>query len=276
MAATALIALCTYMLWLASADPVVRRLVLRVEAWPGGTPSTRIVLLSDLHVSGPETPPQRIARVVAIVNRLKPDIVLIAGDFVTERRTATRLYSASAAIAPLAALTPSQASIAVLGNHDHWLSSKAVHAALGKAHIRVLDNQAIRIGPLAIGGVDDDYTKHADVARVSTALRKLGGVPILLSHSPDIFPKVSSAIVLTLAGHTHCGQIVLPFIGPVASASRFGRRYICGVVTEGGKRLVVTAGIGASILPFRLGAPPDLWVIDIGAKPPLAPVPYPH
>ncbi|MBA3880833.1 MAG: hypothetical protein C0500_14075 [Sphingobium sp.] len=67
-------------------------------------------------------------------------------------------------------------------------------------------------------------------------------------------------------GHTHCGQIVPPLVGPVATASRYGERYRCGVVEEGGKRLIVTAGIGTSILPFRLGAPADLWVIEVGGR----------
>lgn len=254
------------MLWQAAADPVVRRLTVAVPNWPSRVAPVRIALISDLHVAGPETPPARLARVVAQVNALKPDLVLIAGDFVTERRSASTLYGAAAAVAPLAALRAPLGTIAVMGNHDHWLDSGTVHAALAAARITVLDNRAIRVGPLAIGGIDDAYTRHADVGAVVKAFSRIGGVPVVLSHSPDIFPELPETVPLTLAGHTHCGQIVLPFVGALATASKFGERYRCGVVREGSKQLVVTAGIGASILPFRLGAAPDLWVIEVRGR----------
>lgn len=258
--------LTAFIYWQATADPVVRRLTITVPDWPANTPPLRLVLMSDLHVAGPETPPSRLARVVGQVNALHPDLVLIAGDFVTEKRTATTLYGADAAIAPLAGLRPRIGTFAVLGNHDHWLDAKTVRATLAKARITVLDNRAVRVGPLAIGGVDDDSTHHADLAGVVAAFARIGGVPVLLSHSPDIFPALPASVPLVLAGHTHCGQIVLPIWGPIATASRYGTRYFCGVVEEGGKRLIVTAGIGTSILPFRLGAPADVWVIELRGR----------
>lgn len=254
------------MLWQAAADPVVRRLTVSVASWPATAPPLRLVLISDIHVAGPETPPERLARVVAQINALAPDLVLIAGDFVTEKRSASRLYGADAAIAPLAGLRARLGTVAVLGNHDHWLDTAAVHRALARAKITVLDNRAVRVGPLAIGGVDDAFTHHADLPATLADLARVGGIPILLSHSPDIFPQVPVTVPLTLAGHTHCGQIILPLYGPVATASRYGDRYRCGAVREGGKLLVVGAGIGTSILPFRLGAVPDLWVIELTGK----------
>lgn len=262
----ALGALTAAMLWQAGADPVVRRLTVSVAGWPATAPPLRLVLISDIHVAGPETPPARLARVVAQINALAPDLVLIAGDFVTEKRSASRLYGADAAIAPLAGLRARLGTVAVLGNHDHWLDTAAVHMALARAKITVLDNRAVRVGPLAIGGVDDAFTHHADLPATLADLARVGGIPILLSHSPDIFPQVPATVPLTLAGHTHCGQIILPLYGPVATASRYGERYRCGVVREGGKLLVVGAGIGTSILPFRLGAAPDLWVIELSGK----------
>lgn len=67
-----------------------------------------------------------------------------------------------------------------------------------------------------------------------------------------------------LAGHTHCGQVALPLIGPLSTMSRYGRRYACGVVREGARTLVVTAGLGTSGIPLRLGAVPDMWLVEIG------------
>jgi predicted MPP superfamily phosphohydrolase len=94
-------------------------------------------------------------------------------------------------------------------------------------------------------------------------MKKLGGVPVVLSHSPDPFPQVPPTVALMVAGHTHCGQIRLPIIGAVSYMSEHGGRYACGLVEEGGKTLVVSAGLGTSLLPLRLGAVPDMWLITL-------------
>jgi uncharacterized protein len=245
--------------------PVVRSVRIAVPGWPSGTPPMRLVLLSDLHVGGPDMPPARVRRIVEQVNRLAPDIVLIAGDLVTDKRLATRYYSHDEAVAPLAALRPRLAVVAVLGNHDHWRDGAAAHRALARAGIRVLDNQAVQIGPVAVGGLDDDFTGRADLPATIAALRGLGGPKLILSHSPDPFPDLDGEAFLMLAGHTHCGQISLPFVGPVSTMSKYGRRYACGVVRENGRTLVVSAGLGTSGIPLRLGAVPDMWLIEIGS-----------
>lgn len=273
--------LALHMLLLARADPVVRHAAIGLPGWPAGTPAMRLVLMSDTHVTDPDTPPARLARVVAIVNAQRPDLVLLAGDYVSKKLFATRHYGASDAIAPLAGLRPRRAVIAVLGNHDAPQGGIPVTRALQAARAHVLENQVVRIGPLAIGGVGDRWTGHGDVRRVVLALRAAGGVPILLGHNPDDFASLPRDIPLMLAGHTHCGQIVLPVYGAIATASGFGDRYRCGIIAEHGARLIVTAGIGTSLMPLRLGAPPDLWVVDIGPVAPrrpeaLATQRYPH
>ena len=98
-------------------------------------------------------------------------------------------------------------------------------------------------------------------------MRRLPGGRLLLSHSPDPFPDMPADIPLMLAGHTHCGQISLPLIGPVSTMSRHGRRYACGLVREKGKTLIVGAGLGTSLLPLRIGAPPEIWLIELGPVP---------
>jgi predicted MPP superfamily phosphohydrolase len=67
-----------------------------------------------------------------------------------------------------------------------------------------------------------------------------------------------------LAGHTHCGQIRLPWYGAIGTVSRYGERFECGLIREDGRTLIVGAGVGTSILPLRLGAPPDLWLVRLG------------
>ena len=132
----------------------------------------------------------------------------------------------------------------------------------------MLENDAMQAGPLAVGGIDDDFTGRSDVPRTLARLARLQGPKLLLSHSPDPFPDLPPDVELMLAGHTHCGQVALPFIGAVKTMSRHGKRYACGVIRERGRTLVVTAGLGTSGLPLRLGAVPDMWLLTLkGVRP---------
>ncbi len=253
-------ALLGFMYWTALRDPAVRRTEV---ALPGLDRPLRAVLLSDIHVAGPDMPPDRLARIVAQVNALRPDLVLIAGDLVSDKRTATHHYPLGKAIAPLAALRPRIGTYAVLGNHDHWRDAGEARLHLRHAGIAVLDNDAVQAGPLAIGGLDDAYTGRDDLARTLERLRRLSGPRILVSHSPDPFPRVRGDVRLMAAGHTHCGQIRLPLVGAVSHMSEHGDRYACGRIDEAGRTLIVSAGLGTSVLPLRLGAVPDLWVVEL-------------
>lgn len=264
LASLFLVALATAaLLWtysVATSEPVVRRIAVPL---PELSEPLKAVLISDIHVGGPDMPPSRLARIVEQINGLAPDIVLIAGDLVTDKRLATRYYSHDEAVAPLASLRPRLATIAVMGNHDHWRDSDAAHRALARAGIRVLDNQAVQVGPVAVGGLDDDFTDRADLKATLARLQKLKGPKLILSHSPDPFADMDAGASLMLAGHTHCGQVSPPLIGPLSTMSRHGRRYACGVVRERGKTLVVTAGLGTSGVPLRLGAVPDMWLVEL-------------
>jgi predicted MPP superfamily phosphohydrolase len=264
---------CGLLLWgwlEARSHPLVRRAAFSLPGWPERASPLKAVLISDIHVAGPDMPPARLAKIVTQINALQPDLVLIAGDLVSDKGIATRLYSMAEAIAPLAGLTPKLGAFAVLGNHDHWRDADAARAALRRAGIRVLDNEAVRAGPLVIAGADDVYTGHDDPAALTRAAERLGGPVLVLSHSPDIVPELDPRFRLVLAGHTHCGQIVPPLIGRLATASHYGERYACGIVRENGRAIVVSAGLGTSLLPLRMGARPDMWLLELGPARPAA------
>lgn len=133
--------------------------------------------------------------------------------------------------------------------------------------ITVLANQAVQRGPLIVGGVDDDYSGHDDLAATYAAMDVLADGPrILITHSPDIVPGLPGPVAAVFAGHTHCGQIALPLIGALSYVSRYGDRFACGDINDRGQRLFVGAGLGTSILPLRYGVPPDVWLVTIGAE----------
>lgn len=251
--------------WNATRDPVIRTAAVAVADWPAGQPPVKILLLSDIHVAGPDMPPERLDRLVASFNRLRPDLVLIAGDLVSEKRSATHIYAPSEIVAPLGKLKAPLGVVVAPGNHDHWFRPDALRREMEKHGLRVLQNEAVGAGPLVIGGVDDDYSGHDDVPATLAAMDRLGpGVPLLLTHSPDIVPDVGRPVAAIFAGHTHCGQIRFPLIGAITYVSRYGDRFACGDMRDGAQRVFVGAGLGTSILPLRFNTPPDAWLVTLG------------
>ncbi len=257
-------------LWLvanARAMPIVRRLDVTLPFPADASPRpVTVALMTDSHLSGPDNSPERMARIVAQVNGLKPDLIVLGGDYIGDAKGGAT-YDPVQSIAPFAALRAPLGVVAVLGNHDarkHALISRRQwHDLFGRIGIHLLDNQAVRRGPLAIGGLRDIYTGRPDIPRTLDAMQALGGAPVMLSHGPDAFPLLPDRSMLTLVGHTHCGQVALPFVGIVYVPSRYGTRYACGVYREGARTMVVSAGVGTSGLPIRLLAPPDVWLITI-------------
>ncbi len=253
--------LAAAMLWQARSAPRVRETTVALPDWPAGARPVTVVLLSDLHVGSLSMDEARLARIVAQVNALNPDLVVLAGDFIAGHMPVDA--DAAPQLAPLAGLIAPLGTVAVLGNHDYWTDPARVAATLHRAGVTLLANDTVKRGPLVIGGIDEEPTGHDRMDDTVAAMRALPGAKLLLGHSPDSAPAMPADIALMLAGHTHCGQIVLPFAGAIHTASRYGRRYACGVVREGPRTVVIGAGLGTSVLPFRFGAPPDLWLVRL-------------
>ena len=249
----------------ATRDPILREAYVEVAAWPQDEPPMRILALSDVHIAGPDMPPERVRRLARSLNQVSPDVVLIAGDLISEKRTATRWYSEEEVAAPFAEFQSRYGTIVAPGNHDHWVSLDRLIESLNQHGITVLRNEAVRVGPLKVGGIDDEYTDHDDISATLTALDRLGeGPELVLSHTPDVVPALPRKVSAVFAGHTHCGQIALPLIGAVSYLSEYGDRFACGRIDDEGQTVFVGAGLGTSILPLRYGAPPDVWIVTLG------------
>ncbi len=258
----------------AQSQPVERRLTLGLAGWPTDAPPLTIALLSDIHLGNRAMDEERLSRIVSEVNAARPDLVLLAGDFMVGHDAAGASQRAVGLQAPLSRLNARLGVVAVLGNHDHWTSPNAVRAALVRAGITVLGNGASRRGPVAILGIDDAFSGHDDAAATLASWRRVGGIPLVLTHSPDVVRKLPGDLPIVMAGHTHCGQVVLPWVGPLLTRSPkqewrtlYDPRYRCGVVRDGSRVVLVTAGLGSGTSPIRLGAPPDWWLLRIGRSP---------
>ena len=257
----AVAALCGWWHANALADPVFRRVAVPVADWPAGARPVTVALLSDVHLGNSSMTPARLARIVGEVNARHPDLAAIAGDLVAEHDPTVARQAARDMVGPFSALRAPLGVVATLGNHDQSVPA-AIRQGLESAGVTVLDNEAVQRGPLAIAGVGDAFSGHDDIDRTVRAMRGMAGARLVVSHSPDVSPALPPGFGLVLAGHTHCGQVVLPVIGPPRVFWKPG--YRCGVIRRGGRTTVVGAGLGTSELPLRWRAPPDIWLVTIG------------
>lgn len=247
----------------ARADPLVQERTVSLPEWPRGARPMRLALLSDIHIGNATMDVGRLARIVAQVNREHPDLVLLAGDYVAGHDPAVARAGARAMIAPLAGLRAPLGVVAVLGNHDQS-EPALIAAALRRAGVTVLDIAAVVRGPLVIGGAGDAFSHHDDLSATMHAMAAKRGAKIILTHSPDLSLQVPPGVGLVLAGHTHCGQGVFPVIGSIRVFWKPGLR--CGIVRHGATTTIITAGLGTSGVPLRVGAPPDLWLLTVKGR----------
>jgi uncharacterized protein len=248
-------------------------------SWPSGMPPLRIAVLTDIHAVEPWMPATRIARIVETANGLGADIIVLLGDYVAAMpRFRTGLVPISDWAGALGKLHAPLGVYSVLGNHDWWTDNWAVRAGLQAVGLPVLENRAIKIDKggrrFWLAGLGDQLAIHAGrgvyqgTDDLPGTLRQTMGdrdPVVLLAHEPDIFVKVPDRVALTLSGHTHGGQVRVPFIGRPLVPSAYGERFAYGHVVEGGRNLVVSAGLGMTGLPVRFGVPPEIAMITLGA-----------
>jgi uncharacterized protein len=255
--------------WIEPRSLVITRADIAMPQWPADARPLNVAMLADIQAAGPHVTAERVAEVVAQINTLEPDLIVLLGDYVSQMRLSTSHVPPKATAAVLARLQAPLGVHAVLGNHDVWLDGRYVRGLLENAGIKVYENSAQPIDAgdgrrFWIAGLADLSTGAVDLP--GTLAQVTDDAPvILLSHSPDIFPEVPERVALTLAGHTHGGQINLPFLGRLIVPSRYGQRYAYGHIVEGGRQMFVSSGIGNAILPVRYGVPPEIVLLRIAA-----------
>ncbi len=247
---------------------------------PPGWPARQklsIGVVADLHAGGPNMGLERIRDVVDATNALKTDLIVLLGDYFATHRFVTEVVPHAAWAAELARLTAPLGVHAIFGNHDWWHDIRGTRAALAKVGIPVLENDAVQMGEPGLGfwlaGLGDQLAYRLGNRRYrgvddlpGTLARITNDDPvILLAHEPDIFTKVPARIALTLSGHTHGGQVRVPFLWPSWVPSSYGARFAYGHIVEGGRHLIVSGGLGTSGVPVRMGVPPEILRIDLGA-----------
>ena len=238
----------------------VRHEHVRVDGLPAGLEGFRVLQLSDLH-AGPFLGAGDLAPAVQLAGELEPDLVVLTGDFISHRWS-----ECEAVMGDLAGLRAKHGAFAVFGNHDyHGRQEGRIADALAAVGVRVLRDESVRIdtgaGALGLVGVEDlEESKRLDLESARAGLRP-EDVELVLCHNPAGASAIERpGCAAILSGHTHGGQLDLPGL------RRLGPPHPGDRVEFEHSTLIVSRGLGVSVLPLRIRSPAELVVVELSAQ----------
>jgi len=247
---------------------VLHQEMIKIDGWPKELNGLRIAVISDIHTGGPFIDENKLHDIVAKTNALHPDLIVLLGDYMSGNNWHSHRVEPEVTAAMLKTLQAPLGVFAVLGNHDWWYDGKKVRLGFEQNGIRVLEDEAVELNwqgkSFWLTGLADLWTRPQHISE-TIAKTPSDATVIAITHNPDIFPEVPQRVSLLLAGHTHGGQVNLPFIGTPIVPSDYGPKYTAGHVIENGHHLFVTTGIGISILPVRFRVPPEIVLLTLGS-----------
>lgn len=222
----------------------------------------KIVMATDWHMAPYSFEKKRLHRIIDEINNQNADMVILGGDYVNGHKASSAMPITDI-VAAFKKIKSRYGTFAVFGNHDVLYGKSAVIKAFADADIPLLQNSNMSVdtpnGRIYLAGVLDYSEDKPDIAK---SLQGTTEPTILISHSPDVFPKVKQPIDLMLSGHTHGGQVVFPLIGALLVPSDYGQKYRYGLINENGNTLIVSKGLGTSLLPIRFNCKPEIVVIE--------------
>lgn len=249
---------------------VERDYALSPQGWPRACDGLRVDVVADLHVGSPRNGLDHLDEVVRQISNDDSKIVLMAGDYVILSVLLGRYVPASDVAQHLKPLTARKPVYAVLGNHDWWKGGPAVRDAFAAAGVHMIDNraEAISVGDCRfwLVGLGDALEGKPDIPGAFAQVTD-DAPAIALTHEPSLFPRILARSALTIAGHTHGGQVQLwprTLFGKEAFDPRSNR--LSGIYEVDGRLLFVSPGVGTSILPIRLGVPPEISRLSLRAQ----------
>jgi uncharacterized protein len=228
-----------------------------------------IAVAADFHVGAPHAGLPMLRKVVDQLNAGSPDLILLPGDFVIQGVLGGQAVDPAQIAEEFGRLKAPLGVFATLGNHDWWHDGQQVRQALEQKGIRVIENGAIPLPGAGqnvwLVGIGDDMTGHAHPAQA------LGAAPadarlIVMMHDPANAPDLPPRTIVAFAGHTHGGQVRLPFFGALITPGRSPLRHSLGWLPDVPAPTYVTAGIGTSILPVRFNCPPETVTLRLSSK----------
>ena len=229
--------------------------------------SFRVAFLTDLHIGSPGMGLNKLTEIVDLVKKFKVDLILFGGDYTVDKVIGGDPIGIEQISNRLTSLDCNENCFSVLGNHDYHHGKKAVIDALTKSNIITLVNEDRIIVAneckVLLYGMDDLWEGKPMISYVQQPNKK--ELNLILAHNPDVFKLSEIKNSVMLAGHTHGGQVNLPFIGELIVPSMFGNSLASGIITDDTRVLYVGTGLGTSILGVRFNVTPSVDILTFEA-----------
>lgn len=231
----------------------------------GKNEELKVAFLTDFHTGSPMNGIKKLRKIVRISNNLKPDIILLGGDFVIDGVLFGRYIPIEEIAKELSLLEAPMGVWSVIGNHDIYNNPTHIKNVLEASGINLLENQVKVFDDFQIAGVSYDHNSKYRVGIEETFKQAKSDLfTIVLSHSPDLFPEIPYGFAVT--GHTHGGQVNLPIVGRSIVPSKYGEKYAYGYIKDDNKEMLVSSGLGNSLLPIRFRVRPEINFIVFKGK----------
>jgi predicted MPP superfamily phosphohydrolase len=241
--------------------PVLERVEIPIKYLKPALEGFTIVQLSDIHLQ-PYTKPDLVQKAVEMSNSLRPDLVVLTGDYVWREQDA--IFELTPI---LSGLDARHGVYSVLGNHDLWLDVEVTETAFAEAGLPMLVNQGVQItegkGSFYLAGMDDGWSGRPDL-NLTLEMAPAGDPIVLLLHEPDLVNETSldPRIALQLSGHTHGGQVLVPGKPPIFTP-HLGKEYSQGLFRVNDTWLYTNRGLGVISVPLRFNCPPEVTLLTL-------------
>ncbi len=248
---------------------IVRKVKISTEKWCSDYPPLKIAVISDPHVGAPFVGLKKLKQVVELANEQKPDVVVLLGDNILGKVFGGCPVPFEDIAKVLSKLEARTGVLAVNGNHECRYGVEKVRKIFEENGVLVLDNEAVTlkcgINKFWVGGLANYTYQHSDVEKTMKQMK--GRTPvIMLTHEPAAFKDIPEEVALTLAGHTHGGQIYLPWLFRPPCHKTTPKKWIFGHINENGNHMYVSGGIGTSFLPMRINMLPAVDIIELSSE----------
>ena len=242
---------------------VIKKVDITLPGWNKEHKNLKVAVLSDFHIGFGAMNRNKLNTIINITNSQNPDLILLLGDYVNVSVKNKRFLNY---LLDFKKFRSKYGVFAVMGNHESWQVRHKIRSLLKDAGVNTLENRAVNITiddkSFWIAGIEDLTSGHPDLGYIMKQINDDNPV-IFLSHNPNIFTQLPKNVNLAIAGHTHGGQLYIPFLVNLLNRSPFKKSFLKGYMVKNNQHFYISSGLGTTIIPARFLISPEIVFLNL-------------